>query len=70
MAARNQIETTLNTLLAADSFDDYGPNGLQIEGAEQVSRIVSGVRKPKAPCPSRSSAARKSRRAATTPWRK
>jgi dinuclear metal center YbgI/SA1388 family protein len=43
MAARNQIETTLNTLLAADSFDDYGPNGLQIEGAEQVSRIVSGV---------------------------
>ena len=43
MAARNQIETTLNTLLAADSFDDYGPNGLQIEGAAQVSRIVSGV---------------------------
>ena len=43
MAARNQIESTLNTLLAADSFDDYGPNGLQIEGAAQVSRIVSGV---------------------------
>ena len=43
MAARNQIETTLNTLLAADSFNDYGPNGLQIEGATQVRRIVSGV---------------------------
>jgi len=43
MAARNQIETTLNTLLAADSFNDYGPNGLQIEGAAQVRRIVSGV---------------------------
>jgi dinuclear metal center YbgI/SA1388 family protein len=43
MATRNQIETTLNTLLAADSFNDYGPNGLQIEGAAQVRRIVSGV---------------------------
>jgi dinuclear metal center YbgI/SA1388 family protein len=43
MAARNQIETTLNTLLAADSFNDYGPNGLQIEGGAQVRRIVSGV---------------------------
>ncbi len=43
MATRNQIETTLNTLLAADSFNDYGPNGLQIEGGEQVRRIVSGV---------------------------
>ena len=43
MAARNQIETTLNTLLAADSFNDYGPNGLQIEGVTQVRRIVSGV---------------------------
>lgn len=43
MATRNQIETTLNTLLAADSFNDYGPNGLQIEGGAQVRRIVSGV---------------------------
>jgi dinuclear metal center YbgI/SA1388 family protein len=43
MAARNQIETALNTLLAADSFKDYGPNGLQIEGAARVHRIVSGV---------------------------
>ncbi len=43
MAGRNQIETALNTLLAADSFKDYGPNGLQIEGAAQVHRIVSGV---------------------------
>jgi dinuclear metal center YbgI/SA1388 family protein len=43
MAARNQIETALNTLLAAEGFKDYGPNGLQIEGVEQVRRIVSGV---------------------------
>jgi dinuclear metal center YbgI/SA1388 family protein len=43
MAARKEIEDTLNTLLQADRFDDYGPNGLQVEGRAQVRRIVSGV---------------------------
>jgi len=43
MAARKEIENTLNTLLQADRFDDYGPNGLQVEGRAQVRRIVSGV---------------------------
>ena len=43
MAARKEIEDYLNTLLSADAFKDYGPNGLQVEGRAQVHRIVSGV---------------------------
>lgn len=43
MAARNEIEDYLNTLLNADAFKDYGPNGLQVEGRVDVRRIVSGV---------------------------
>ncbi len=30
-------------LLEADAFRDYAPNGLQVEGRETISRIVSGV---------------------------
>ena len=43
MAARKEIEDYLNTLLAVDRFKDYGPNGLQVEGRDDVQRIVSGV---------------------------
>ena len=43
MAARNQIESHLATLLAVDRFKDYGPNGLQVEGRAEVTRLVSGV---------------------------
>jgi dinuclear metal center YbgI/SA1388 family protein len=43
MAKRTEIETYLQTLLQADTFKDYGPNGLQVEGSEQVRCIVSGV---------------------------
>ena len=32
-----------NTLLSADSFADYCPNGLQVEGRAEVARLVSGV---------------------------
>ena len=32
-----------NQLLQPERFKDYGPNGLQVEGKEQVARIVSGV---------------------------
>ena len=28
----------LDELLEIDSFSDYGPNGLQVPGAEEVSR--------------------------------
>jgi dinuclear metal center YbgI/SA1388 family protein len=43
MVARNQIERYLATLLAVERFKDYGPNGLQVEGRAEVSRLVSGV---------------------------
>jgi len=43
MAARKEIEDHLATLLAVDSFKDYGPNGLQVEGRAEVGRLVSGV---------------------------
>lgn len=43
MAARGEVETYLNTLLDIDRFQDYGPNGLQVEGKPHVHRIVSGV---------------------------
>lgn len=32
-----------NNLLDITKFKDYAPNGLQVQGAEEVSRIVSGV---------------------------
>ena len=43
MASRNEILRTLNDWLAPQDFKDYCPNGLQVEGAEEVSTIVSGV---------------------------
>lgn len=32
-----------NTLLRVNEFSDYCPNGLQVEGRSEVSRIISGV---------------------------
>jgi dinuclear metal center YbgI/SA1388 family protein len=43
MAARNEIESYLATLLAVERFKDYGPNGLQVEGRAEVTRLISGV---------------------------
>jgi dinuclear metal center YbgI/SA1388 family protein len=43
MAARYEIESYLATLLVVDCFEDYGPNGLQVEGRAEVTRLVSGV---------------------------
>jgi dinuclear metal center YbgI/SA1388 family protein len=44
MAASNvEIESHLATLLGVERFEDYGPNGLQVEGRAQVQRLVSGV---------------------------
>ena len=43
MAARREIDTYLNQLLEVDRFKDYGPNGLQVEGVPEISKIVSGV---------------------------
>lgn len=43
MARRSEIDEYLSALLQTASFKDYGPNGLQIEGRDEVSRLVSGV---------------------------
>ncbi|MBA4177966.1 MAG: Nif3-like dinuclear metal center hexameric protein [Leptothrix sp. (in: Bacteria)] len=43
MAARDQVDTCLQALLQPQAFKDYGPNGLQVEGAREVRRIASGV---------------------------
>jgi dinuclear metal center YbgI/SA1388 family protein len=43
MPHRNDLLHAFDQLLAPERFKDYGPNGLQVEGREQVRRIVSGV---------------------------
>ena len=43
MTDRQQLLTHLNTLLQPERFKDYCHNGLQVEGRQQVSKIVSGV---------------------------
>ncbi|ALO46958.1 Nif3-like dinuclear metal center hexameric protein [Pseudohongiella spirulinae] len=41
--SRRQLVSELDKLLRTDQFNDYCPNGLQVEGCEQITRIVSGV---------------------------
>lgn len=43
MASRNEVETYLHSLLDVGRFRDYGPNGLQVEGRDEIARVVSGV---------------------------
>ncbi|HEX2546953.1 MAG TPA: Nif3-like dinuclear metal center hexameric protein [Ramlibacter sp.] len=43
MNSRQDLLQAFDTLLAPERFRDYGPNGLQVEGRETVTRIVSGV---------------------------
>jgi dinuclear metal center YbgI/SA1388 family protein len=43
VAARDELISFLDELLDAASFDDYGPNGLQVVGREDVRRVVTGV---------------------------
>jgi dinuclear metal center YbgI/SA1388 family protein len=43
MAQRDEIIAFLDELLDVRAFSDYGPNGLQVPGAEEVSLVVSGV---------------------------
>ena len=40
---RNEIIAFCDELLDAGSFADYGPNGLQVPGAGEVSKVVTGV---------------------------
>src|SRR3954454_20117873 len=43
VAARDEIIAFLDELLDASSFEDYGPNGLQVTGAAEGSVLVTGV---------------------------
>jgi dinuclear metal center YbgI/SA1388 family protein len=43
MAKRDEILAYAAELLDLDAYPDYGPMGLQVEGAEEVSRIACGV---------------------------
>jgi len=43
MAKLGEIIGALDELLEASSFTDFGPNGLQVEGRSEVTRLVSGV---------------------------
>jgi dinuclear metal center YbgI/SA1388 family protein len=43
MAARDEILSFCDELLDVGSFEDYGPNGLQVPGAGEVSRVATGV---------------------------
>ena len=40
---RKQLEAELNQLLQPQLFRDYCPNGLQVEGKDEISRLVTGV---------------------------
>jgi dinuclear metal center YbgI/SA1388 family protein len=43
MANRDEILGFCDELLNAKSFEDYGPNGLQVPGAREVSKVATGV---------------------------
>ena len=43
MCERTEFLRALDDLLQPERFRDYGPNGLQVEGRAQVSKVVSGV---------------------------
>lgn len=44
----NDFENYLNQLLKPEQIKDYAPNGLQIQGRDQVTKIVTGVTASKA----------------------
>jgi dinuclear metal center YbgI/SA1388 family protein len=43
VASRDEIVGFLDELLGASDWPDYGPNGLQVPGAEEVSVVATGV---------------------------
>jgi dinuclear metal center YbgI/SA1388 family protein len=43
MATRKDIESYLSTFLQVDKFKDYAPNGLQVEGKDNINCLVTGV---------------------------
>lgn len=43
MADRNQVTRYLDSRLKIDSFKDFCPNGLQIEGKQKLNKLIVGV---------------------------
>lgn len=43
MTRTDQIIAFLDALLVPSGFDDYGPNGLQVPGRNQIESLVTGV---------------------------
>ena len=43
MADRDELIAFLDELLDSPSFEDYGPNGLQVPGTRDVRKVVTGV---------------------------
>lgn len=43
VASRNEIVAFCDRLLDVDSFLDYGPNGLQVPGEGEVTKLATGV---------------------------
>lgn len=41
--SRGELLNAFRGVLLPDNFKDYGPNGLQVEGRDRISHIVSGV---------------------------
>ncbi len=41
--SRSELLKAFESVLQPNNFKDYGPNGLQVEGRERISHIVSGV---------------------------
>src|SRR5262245_59667555 len=40
---RTDLVAALNALLRPELFEDYCPNGLQVEGKETIAHLVTGV---------------------------
>ncbi len=43
MIKRTELSLFLNNLLSCNKFNDYAPNGIQIEGTDQIKRICTAV---------------------------
>jgi len=43
MITRSQLNDYYQALLRPETYADYCPNGLQVEGAEQIERIAFAV---------------------------
>ncbi|MFC0179983.1 Nif3-like dinuclear metal center hexameric protein [Thorsellia kenyensis] len=43
MITLKQLLTSLDALLEVENYQDYAPNGLQVEGKKNITKIVTGV---------------------------